>query len=191
MPGMRAVFAVVLFAFTASAQYQYTVPVTGLNITFSWTIDNNAKQLHAQLQLDGVLSWVGFAISGKENSDGNYGMAYADFNVAQFSPVCNISDYFLNNAKQGTPTNDLNLKSPQGVNNILTPSCSRTGTKSIAQWSRALSTGDMWDYDVITAGNVHVLFAHGTSDSFSYHKDSRTMGVLNFQTGQFSVTPGL
>jgi len=181
-------FLALLLPLVAFAAYDFTID-TKLNVTFSWTIDKTAGQIHVQLELVNTLAWVGFALSNVQNSELEYGMAFGDFMVAQFVPVCNISDYTNQTPNSTQPKIDTNY--PGGANDVIDFNCARTGTVSTATWSRNLNTGDKYDWVIPVSGWQHVLFAHGQTDSFTYHGNpNREMGHLDFSNGQFVVDPG-
>jgi len=172
------------FLVAVSAQYDFTVPL-GWNITLSWRITNGI--VYGQTQLDGNLSWVGFGLSNTESAFGQWGMGMGDFIIGTFTPTCYVSDCNDPSAYEQQPLNDTIYG---GTDDIIGYNCSRVGTTSIVQWSRKVDTGDVYDWPFDLSNPQHVVYAHGTTDVFSYHGSTRGMGVINWNTGQYTYTPG-
>jgi len=173
-----------VFLVAVSAQYDFTASL-GMNITLSWTITNGV--IYGQTQLDQTLSWVGFGLSDNESAFGEWGMGMGDFIVGTFTPTCYVSDCNDPSAYEQQPLNDTVYG---GTDDIIDYNCSRIGNTSIVQWSRKLNTGDIYDWPVDLQNPQHVVYAHGTTDVFSYHGTTRGMGVINWNTGQYTFSPG-
>jgi hypothetical protein len=173
-----------VFLVAVSAQYDFTVQL-GWNITLSWAIRNNI--VYGQTQLDGTLSWIGFGLSDVESAFGEWGMGQGDFIIGTFTPTCYVSDTNDPTPYEQQPLNDTIYG---GTDDIIDYNCSRVGNTSIVQWSRKVDTGDAYDWAFDLQNPQHVVYAHGTTDVFSYHGSTRGMGVINWTTGQYTYTPG-
>jgi len=189
---MIAVIAtLVFFAAPIAAQFDHSVTVPQLNVTLSYSIDNAGGLVNFQLNHTGLLAWVGFALSNFYDPHlKNYGMAMGDFYVSFWSPSFSVTDKTNPQQPETMPLDDT-AAGTGCQNNILNAAGSRTGTVSLAKWSRKIDTGDLQcDYPITVTGIQHVLFAVGPKDSFGYHGSTRVMATLNWPTGVLTIVPG-
>jgi len=116
-----------------------------------------------------------------------YGMAWADFWVANFQ-ANTVLDMFRPNDSQGPPCQD-SLCSPMGTDDLFNTTISRSSNLSFFRFSRVLNTNDKDDWPIVSGFN-HIIFAHGTTDTFGYHSSNRGLGHIDFFGGKFFPDPG-
>jgi len=159
----------------------------GLGLTLNYQIGMISGDLviNSFYTLTGVNAWAGFGFSNYfDPNAGLYGMTLADFVVCTFPAGC-VDDYNPQ-PKETMPVGDVSLG---GKMNIISTNVTRVGTTTTYFWSRLLNTNDVpFDNSIILTGPQHVIFAHGTSDTFGYHGASnRNYGQVDFALGTFVV----
>eukprot|EP00456_Euglypha_rotunda_P084314 TRINITY_DN845_c0_g1_i4.p1 TRINITY_DN845_c0_g1~~TRINITY_DN845_c0_g1_i4.p1 ORF type:complete len:122 (+),score=12.44 TRINITY_DN845_c0_g1_i4:104-469(+) len=117
-------------------------------------------------------------------------MVQADFVIAivtgsDASVSGTVLDYYRPGTSEGMPCQDP-VCVPAGTNDVTQISLTRDDTSTTAVFQRPLVTKDLTDDWPITEDDMHVIFAHGTSDVFGYHSSYRGLGLLNFYTGAYT-----
>jgi len=114
-------------------------------------------------------------------------MSWGDFWVGNFQ-TNTVLDMYRPSDSQGPPCQD-SVCNPVGTDDLFNTSINRANGLSTFTFSRKLSTGDNNDWPIVQGFN-HVVFAHGTTDSFGYHSSNRGLGHIDFYGGKFFPDPG-
>eukprot|EP00339_Tiarina_fusa_P024281 CAMPEP_0117035724 /NCGR_PEP_ID=MMETSP0472-20121206/25357_1 /TAXON_ID=693140 ORGANISM="Tiarina fusus, Strain LIS" /NCGR_SAMPLE_ID=MMETSP0472 /ASSEMBLY_ACC=CAM_ASM_000603 /LENGTH=157 /DNA_ID=CAMNT_0004745285 /DNA_START=162 /DNA_END=635 /DNA_ORIENTATION=- len=117
---------------------------------------------------------IGFHVVGSNFQS----MQQGDFIVATFNgdgTISDVQDYYCSCPSGGSePSTDTKVG---GVDNILEFGGSQYQVGDDwyqnAYFSRYLDTGDTVADNVIGGGSQHMVWAHGTSNAFSYHQNNK------------------
>jgi len=137
----------------------------------SWTVDNRRQELKLGLEVQ-TSGWIGFGI-GEETSGS---MPGADILTGWYNDTtgaCSIQDRYA--LAYAMPVED-------GCQNWVLVACNQTNGKTFLHVTRKLRTNDTQDRDIVE-GEMRVLWAIGSTDTFGYHMQSsetRGVGVITF-----------
>lgn len=156
-------------------------------LEFSWTIDEAAGTMTAEMTLTGRAAWFSLALSETPP----HGMVHADFLVAMHNTnYTGVFDLFRPDSIEGYPCwdilHDCSNNDTAGTLDIFDTSITREGNQTTASFVRPLVTNDWKDWPIVKEGN-HVLFAIGVDDWFTMHTFTDIkQGTLNFFTGAYA-----
>eukprot|EP01087_Luapelamoeba_hula_P016535 TRINITY_DN508_c1_g1_i1.p1 TRINITY_DN508_c1_g1~~TRINITY_DN508_c1_g1_i1.p1 ORF type:complete len:203 (-),score=25.21 TRINITY_DN508_c1_g1_i1:82-690(-) len=170
------------------------------NYNFTWGLSPDKSHIYATVSVIAPVGvWVGVGwhpVGSPDNA-----MTKADFVIATFDEqglLETVTDRFASKENSGfaPPLLDTAKPFPDGRDDIKSysgmqirpPATSSGNVTTEFSFVRALNTGDTHADHPITAGTMKVLWAHGSSNKFSFHGQGNAGQYnLNFFTGAYST----
>lgn len=163
----------------SSGEYSKTTRYDVGNFILHWRISGDSVRIAMVGKTTGYVG-IGF--------DPGNGMEGADMIIGwvESGGGVKIFDAYSEGETGPHPTDE----SKGGTNDITAFGGTQSGGVTTIEFVRKLSTGDKWDKDIPTDGDIEIIWALGGSDSFTVDHGTRTgYGTMNEETVEVTYWP--
>ena len=160
-----------------SGEYSFSVSFGGGDLIVHWKVDAGTLTMALEGKTTGWLS-IGL--------DPGQAMQGADMVVGWIdgAGILHVVDAYSTGSTGPHPP-DTQLG---GTDDLIDVGGSESAGTTVIEFSRSLSTGDQYDKDIPTSGDLKVIWATGSSDNFNdqHARTTRGTGTINFALGESS-----
>jgi hypothetical protein len=147
----------------------------------SWSVSNGYAYFEQAFLGE---AWAGFGLNNKTD------MGKADYMITMNNNYTGVKDMYKWDEGNGWPCWDVEYEcstgnKTKGTKDVEDDSVQRADGNMLSTWNRKLITGDTKDY-AIKDEDVHVLFAYGVDDYFTFHGDNAITCLVNFYSGAYT-----
>ena len=163
--------------FVNPGEYAFNSSFSGDDFILYWTISND------DIFLGMIGNALGYVSLGFDPStmmkDSDMIIGWVESNTTTYA----FDAYSTGNTGPHPPDVDLG-----GTADILNANGSETLTSTTIEVQRKLTTGDIYDFDLSSAGNIKIIWAISNVDNFDASHSARGSGEINFNLGTSTDT---